>query len=125
MTTPLLTPTIPPTVPPTVPQYPYGLNPYGMMPMMPGGGGGGGGGGDFPDGGGDESDGFDDVDLNDGSYAEEPPLPDEAFPDEPIQYDVGEYPEEIAQSQQEEDEPPDDDGSPDGPFPGEGTVARG
>jgi hypothetical protein len=111
-------------LPVIAPQYPYGFNPYGSpYDMMPSGGGGGGG--DFPDGGSDEGDGFDDASMDDGTYYEEPQPEDVEYPDDAPQYEVGEFPEEIAQSQQEEDEPPPDDdgGSPDGPFPGEGTVA--
>lgn len=117
--------------PQPLPQMPYNpwlqSNPYGMMPMMPGDGGGGGGyGGDLgpddflaPEEDNGAGEGFDD---DDGTYYEDEGLTDSDFPEGAPQYAIGEFPEEIAQSQSEDEDEGMPEGGEDGPFPGEGSV---
>lgn len=64
---------------------------------------------------------------DDGTYWEDETAPDEAFPDVPETYDVGEYPEELEQSMSEDGDGDDEAGAAaveaGGCFPGEGSVA--
>ena len=118
---------------------PWAQSPYGTMPMMPGdfgGGGGGGGGGYGGDLGPDDflapeedngaGNGFDE---DDGTYQEDEGPPEDFFAETAPHYAIGDFPEELAQSESEDD---DDDGpegaDPEavveagGKFPGEGAV---
>jgi hypothetical protein len=107
---------------PLTPYNPWAQYPYGAMPMMPGGGGGGDlGPDDFlaPEEDNGAGEGFDD---DDGTYFEDEGMTEDDFPAEPPQFAVGEFPEELAQSQSEDEDEGMPEGGEDGPFPGEGSV---
>lgn len=114
---------------------PWAQYPYGMPPMMPWGGDFGGGGGYGGDLGPDDflapeedngaGNGFDE---DDGTYQEDEGPPEEFFAETAPRYAVGDFPEELAQSESEDDDDVPEGADPEavveagGKFPGEGAV---
>jgi len=125
MLSPTVTTLVPAAAAPVAPPVnPWAQYPYGMMPWMPSGGGGGGG--DLgPDDylAPEEDDGAgSSFDEDDGTYFEEAEVPEGVFSEEPQQYAIGEFPEELAQSSSEDEDEGMPEGDEDGPYPGEGSV---